>query len=727
MRMMFRSAAPSVSPDPRAAAARESTARMLAVKIFLLAVFGIVALRLVQIQVIESAKYQETARRQNSASVPLPALRGIIMDRQGRTLIANSTLVSFGADPRMVGDSAVLVARKFAEVFQKPRTEYLDRLRKEESRFVWLERRVDPRYRQWIPPGKFNGVIVLDEPRRLYHYAHVAGQVLGFTDIDNRGVSGLELELDSLLRGKDGLVVMQRDALNRRRPSMDTPRIEPVHGNSAVLTIDIEYQAIVEQELEKGVVANGAESGIAVMLDPGTGEVLAMANYPPIDPSHPESVSPAAARNRVLTDMVEPGSVFKVVTAAAALEGHLVSPEKKFDAEQGEYRVSLPNGRLRNIITDMHKYGTITFREAMELSSNIVMAKVSDIIGAEALFTMARRFGFGTETGIALPGEVRGELKSPSHWSGTTLNTMAYGYEVAATPLQIAAAYAAVANHGVLMKPFVVKQIINDAGTVIRETRPERIRQVISRTTADTLTGFFRGVVERGTGQLARVHGLDVAGKTGTARKFVDGRYVPGSYIASFVGFFPASDPVVVCLVMLDLPGTPTYSGGLVSAPIFKAIAMKVSTTSLRFAPKPGTALTGIAQRMVPDVTTMTMEAARALLTARGFAPRPQGEGPLVMKQSPRAETKAFIGSTVLLEAGKQAQETSRGYALVPDLRGLPMRRAVNRLALQQLDAVINGSGLVVSQSPAAGERVKTGARVSITCATKNLQLLTLY
>jgi cell division protein FtsI/penicillin-binding protein 2 len=725
--MMFRSTLQTNPPDPRAAAAREAAARVLAVKACLLLAFGVVAFRLVEIQVLKASTYQEIARRQNSANVPLPALRGVIMDRQGRTLIGNSTLVSFGADPRMVGDSAAEVARTFAEVFQKPRTEYLDRLRKEESRFVWLERRVDSRYRKRIPSGRFNGVVVLDEPRRLYHYAHVAGQVLGFTDIDSRGVSGLELELDSLLRGTDGRVVMQRDALNRRRPSVDYPRVDPVHGLSAVLTIDIEYQAIVEQELEKGVRANGAESGIAVMLDPGTGEVLAMANFPPIDPSHPGSIDPAAARNRVITDMVEPGSVFKVVTAAAALEGRLVSPHQRFDAEQGEYRVYLANGRPRNVITDTHKYGIITFREAMEVSSNVVMAKISDVIGAEALFTMARRFGFGTETGIALPGEVGGELKSPSHWSGTTLNTMAYGYEVAATPLQIAAAYAAVANHGVLMKPYVVRQIVDDGGSVIREAGPERIRQVVTKKTADTLTGFLCGVVERGTGQLARIRGLDVAGKTGTARKYVDGRYVPGSYIASFVGFFPASDPAVVCLVMLDLPGTPTYSGGLVSAPIFKAIATKIYTSSLRFAPKPGAAPAAIAQRVVPDVMTMKIEAATTLLAARGFTPQAQGEGPLVVKQSPAAGAKVVAGSRVLLVSGESAQRAPKGYAIVPDLRGLPMRRAVNRLALQRLDAVIAGSGLVVSQSPAAGARVKTGARVSITCAAKNLQLLTLY
>ena len=724
---MFGSHGRTLSPDSRAAAAHGAAVRMLAIKIGLLLAFCVVVIKLVQVQVLDASKYQEIARRQNSATVPLPALRGEILDRQGRTLIANSTLVSFGADPRMVGDSAVQVARRFGEVFQKPRLEYLVKLRKEESRFVWLERRVDAQYRNWIPPGRFNGVVILDEPRRLYHYGHVAGQMLGFTDIDNRGVSGLELELDSLLRGKDGMVIMKRDALNRRRPSADYPRVEPVNGNSALLTIDIEYQAIVEQELKKGAESTGAESGIAVMLDPGTGEVLAMANYPPIDPSHPASVIPAAEKNRALTDMVEPGSVFKIVTAAAALEAHQVTPDQKFDAEQGEYRVVYPNGRLRNVITDMHKFGVITFREAIEVSSNIVFAKISNIIGAEALYTMARRFGFGTETGITLPGETGGELKSPSHWSGTTLNTMAYGYEVAATPLQIAAAYAAVANHGVLMKPYVVRQIINERGIVVRETSPERIREVISRTTADTLTQFFRGVVERGTGQLARISGLDVAGKTGTARKYVNGRYVPGSYVASFVGYFPAGDPAAVCLVMLDLPGTPTYSGGLVSAPIFKAIAEKISAASSRFAPKPGAVAAGAARRVVPDVTTMNLDAATVLIAARGFVPKTEGNGPLVARQSPAPGMKALLGATVLLGSGGAALGAPKGYAVVPEMRGLPIRTALNRLAVQQLDAAIAGSGIVVSQSPAAGQRVKTGTRIGVRCETKNLQLLTLY
>ena len=499
--------------DQPASSFRESRARTLIVKVGLLLFFVVVALRLVQIQVIDAAKYREKAERQYESRVDLPALRGKIVDRNQRQLVTNMMFVSFAADPKIIGDRASELAERFAQVFDKPKSQYLEKINLETRRFVYLERRVSPQYEKRINAASFEGLVVKDEPRRLYPYDHVAGQLLGFTDVDNKGLSGIELQLDTLLRGRNGYVIMQRDAIGRRRPSVDYPRIEPINGNTAELTIDIEYQAIAEEELRKGVERNKAESGLAIMLDPATGEVLAMANYPSINPGDPASAGPAAARNRVVTDMFEPGSTFKLVTAAAALERHLVQPDQKFNAEQGEYVVRLPNGKVRNKITDTHKYNVLTFREAIEFSSNIVMAKVSDIVGAEALYTTARNFGFGTECGIELPGEIRGELKKPTQWSGTTLNAMAYGYEVGVTPLQIATAYAAVANGGVLMKPFIVRQIVSPEGEVLHVTRPEVVRRVVSQATAHTLTQFLRGVVERGTGTLAAMKGIPLAGK----------------------------------------------------------------------------------------------------------------------------------------------------------------------------------------------------------------------
>ena len=714
--------------ENRNALLREATARMLAVKIGLLAFFLVIALRLFDIQVIKAARYQDLAAAQHQAEVTLPAERGIITDRNGRALVSNASFTAFGADPKMVAanGSEGEIVRRFSRVFDKPESYYRDRLGNDEKRFVYLERHANPAVARRARPEELKGIVVINETERLYNNEKIASPVLGFTDRDGRGISGMELELDSLLRGRDGRVIMARDAKGKTRSSVDYPRVEPVNGASVELTIDVDYQSIAEEELRRGVEKNRAQGGLVVMLDPATGEVLALANYPTINPADRSSLTPADQRIRAITDMYEPGSVFKVVTAAAALEEKLVRPDQKFNGEQGLYRPLLPNGKLRQEITDTHKNGIITFREAMEVSSNIVMAKVSDVIGAERLYTRARAFGFGTETGIGLPGEVRGELKRPAQWSGTTLNTMAYGYEVGVTPLQIASAYAAVANRGGLMRPYVLRRITGADGAVLEETRPQLVRNAVSAQTAETLTEFFRGVVERGTGKEAALRGVAVAGKTGTSRKFVDGRYLPGSYIASFVGYFPADDPEVVCLVMIDNPVDRGYTGGLVSAPIFRGIAQKIFAISPRFMKKLPVAGTP-GQTTVPDVTLLKLDAARALLEARGFRTSPEGKGSVVVQQTPGAGTKSAPGTTVTLATQGEKSTAPPGFAIVPDVHGLPIRRAVNRLASARLEAAVGGSGVVVSQSLSAGEQVRNGTRVALRCAPRPLNGVTVY
>jgi cell division protein FtsI (penicillin-binding protein 3) len=707
---------------------RKTDTRTLIVKIGFLGLFAVVALRLVQIQVIQAPQYQEQSRRQSEVKVELPAERGSIYDRNGRLLVANARCVSFGADPKMVGGGKNGIAKRFATVFDKPVSAYLEKLNQDDKHFVWLERRMPQQVADRINVGEFEGLVAMSESRRMYHYDRVAGQLLGFTDIDNNGLSGVELEFDSLLRGTNGYLTMQRDALGRRRPSMDYPRVEPVNGSSVVLTIDVVYQAIVEEELRKGVEQNRADAGLAAMMDPRTGEILAMANYPSINPADPSAAPQDALRNRVITDAFEPGSVFKIVTAAAALDNNLVQPDQKFYAEQGVYTVRLPNGKKRNVITDTHKYGILTFQEAIEFSSNIVMAKISDIVGAEGLYTMARNFGFGTETGIDLPGEISGELKKPTEWSGTTLNTMAYGYEVAVTPLQLLAAYAAVANEGVLMRPYVIRRVTDPSGRDAEEFGPQVVRRVVSRHTAETLVRFFRMVVEHGTGAMAAVKGLAVAGKTGTSRKFSNGHYVPGSYTASFVGFFPADDPAVVCLVMLDNPPAERgyYTGGLVSAPIFRAIAEKLAATSSRFVQKSGVIASDSRRAAVPDVASLAVDEAKAALAARGFDVEVRGNGGIVVRQSPGAGSRSVRGSSVVITTGPLVSP-GKGYTVIPDVRGLPIRRAVTRLALQRLDAAITGSGTVTAQSPMPGERAQPGSRVTIRCTPRSASALALH
>jgi cell division protein FtsI (penicillin-binding protein 3) len=701
--------------------------RALMVKAVLLLFFLVVALRLTQIQVFEAPKYQEIARRQYEAKVILPALRGRMYDRNGKLLVSNTRLVSIAADPKNAGDQKVAVADRLVKVFGKSRDSYLAKFSTNGRRFVWLERHVRPEQAKRVDTREFDGVFEISEPQRLYHYDHAAGQLIGFTDIDNKGLSGLELQEDRYLRGTDGYVIMQRDGWGRVRPSVDFPRVEPANGNDLLLTIDVGYQTIAEEELRKGVERNKAESGLVVMMDPATGEILALANYPTFDPASSSKTDQSLLRNRAITDMFEPGSVFKVVTASAALEHDAVKPDQKFNAEHGKYIVPLPGGKVRQI-NDMHDFGVLTFQEAIEQSSNIVLAKISDLVGAEGLYTMARNYGFGTQSGIELPGEIGGELKKPSQWSGTTLNAMAYGYEVGVTPMQIVSAYAAVANKGVLMKPFVVKQVLDENQQVIRETYPEAVRRVISKKTAEMLTDMFEGVVLRGTGVSAQVVGVDIAGKTGTSRKFIGGKYERGNYTATFAGFFPAEDPKVVCLVMMDGPSVGGYTGGLASAPVFKAIAEKVYATSQRFVRRPDAVVAGSEMLTVPDVTTLKVEVARAMLTECGFAVAISGgDGPVVVGQLPDAGTTLRRGARVTLTMDQAGSLLGKGLTLVPDVRRLPIRRAINRLAMRHLDTGVLGSGIVSSQSPSPGEQVKVGTRVTVRCEPRTAIGTVLY
>jgi cell division protein FtsI (penicillin-binding protein 3) len=323
--------------------------------------------------------------------------------------------------------------------------------------------------------------------------------------------------------------------------------------------------------------------------------------------------------------------------------------------------------------------------------------------------------------GIDLPGEAEGELKRPVEWSGTTLNTMAYGYEVAATPLQIAAAYAAVANGGVLMRPFIVKRIVDSRNGTVEETAAQEVRRVISKGTARELTAILESVVEHGTGVSAHVPGLRIAGKTGTSRKFAKGKYEPGNYTASFVGFFPADDPKVVCLVMLDNPKAGGYTGGLASAPIFRNIAEKVYGLPERFMRKAPAVLAAHGRFAMPDVSAVTVEAAKEILADRGVRVDIRGNGPLVLQQHPGPGATVSGNEKVVLDTQDQDSAVPEGYALVPNVLHLAVRRAVSRLALQQLDAGVRGSGLVVAQSPKPGERVKIGTRVLLRCEPRQM------
>jgi cell division protein FtsI (penicillin-binding protein 3) len=656
---------------------RSARIRLRYLQSALILFFVVVCLRLVQIQVIESIKYRKLAQTQYQSRVELPAARGMLYDRHEDLIASNSMFVSFAADPKLAADDARSIALAFSKVFGKPKSYYLEKL-ESESRFVWLERQVDLETAKKIDAQKLSGIVVRKEPKRLYYNGLVGGQLIGCTNIDNVGIAGIELQFENDLRGADGYVVFQRDGLGRARPSVDYPRVEPVNGNNIVLTIDLGLQAIAEKELKKGIEQNHAERGIVVMMEPQTGEVLALAQYPSIDPNSYGKYPMTDQRLRAVTDIFEPGSVFKIVTASAALEYQMVKPDKMFFAENGTYTVPVGGGKFRTI-TDTHKEGWITFQQAIEFSSNIVMAKISDIIGSEKLYKTARDYGFGIPTNIEFPGEASGILKKPMDWSGTTLNTIAYGYEVSVSPIQIAAAYAAVANGGVLMKPHLYKKIFNEQGQVLQTIEPQMIRRVISESTAKMLTDFFEGVVLRGTAKPAAIPGIRIAGKTGTSKKIIDGQY-QGNYTASFVGFLPVEHPRLVCLVMMDNPRGVSYYGGTTSAPVFRAIVERVLTSSDLFAPQQLQA-----QAVVPDTSS------------KGARVASSENVNIDSERVPRPDN-----------------------AVIPDVRGLSIRHAMSVLENLLLEPVVNGSGVVVQQSPESGKKAKPGTKIFLMCQPKS-------
>lgn len=649
----------------------------------MIALFCIVAGRLSQIQIIDGAKYRKIAQGQYESKVQLPAARGTIYDRSENVIATNATLVSFAADPKLAADDAHAIARRFSQLFGKSKEYYLEKLRSD-SRFVWLERRVDVQFLKKVNLQKLTGIVVRYEAKRLYFNDRLAGQLIGCTDIDNKGLAGLELAFDKEMRGVDGYVIFHRDGLGKARPSVDYPRVEPLNGHSITLTIDMGLQSIAEKELKKGIDESQAESGIVVVLQPRTGEILALAQYPQVDPNTFGKFKLEDQKLRAVTDVFEPGSVFKIVTASAALEHGLVPSTKKFYGENGSYTVPVAGGKPRTIV-DVHKSGWITFGEAMQYSSNIVMAKVSDLIGSERFYTMARNYGFGIATNVEFPGEVKGVLKKPVDWSGTTLNTIAYGYEIGATPLQIAAAYAAVANNGILMKPYLLKKETDETGLTVREGQPQQIRRVISESTARTLTEFFVGVVERGTGMPARIPGVKIGGKTGTSKKLVEGRYESGNYTASFVGFFPADDPQVVCLVMLDKPRGVNYTGGTISAPVFRTIASQIVNST--------------------DLVALAAFPRNTVIAESDSASRP-------LKSGRQAHT------------GKDDRRAVMGNGLIPDVTGYSVRKAVGILMASKFQPVVTGSGIVISQDPHAGQPGKRGMKITLTCQPRPISSL---
>ncbi|MCF8032078.1 MAG: transpeptidase family protein [Desulfarculaceae bacterium] len=639
---------PRKPKDPR----RWMRLRLWIVGGFFVLAGAVLAGRAVDLQVVERGFLAAKAQREILREVEVAPNRGIIYDRNQVELALSLGTDSVYARPVAVRNP-VREGRLLAGALGLPAGPVIKRLRGKRH-FAWIQRRVDPDQAEAVKALGLDSVGLVSEPRRFYPYTSLASHVLGFAGLDAKGLEGLERRYDKVLTGQGRRVTRARDALGRTFWLAGQRLQGEPQGGNLILTIDRSLQYQVEKILAGAVKRWKATAGQAVVMVPATGEILAMASVPAFNPNVYQRYPRETYRNRVVTDFYEPGSTFKVFMAAAALDSGKVSMDQRFDCEDGAWKVG---GR---VIHDTHPHGKLTLSEIVKFSSNIGAAKVAQQVGPVQLYATLKAFGFGRPTGVDLPGEARGLLRPARSWRPVEMANIAFGQGVAVTPLQLTAAVAAVANNGVLMRPFVVKAMVDGSGRLVAETQPQVRGRVLGPTEARLLGEMMRRVTEPGgTGQSVKVPPFQVAGKTGTAQKLKpEGGYSHTDYMSSFVGYLPADDPQAAILVVIDRPRGRHY-GGTVAGPAWAAIAKAtlktlgvhrpLSLPELRqvrgqepaapaapvapAAPGPDT-VRALAQGKAPDLSGLTLRQVLALAGRAGLKVRASGWG-RVAGQSP--------------------------------------------------------------------------------------------
>ncbi|HKE62270.1 MAG TPA: penicillin-binding protein 2 [Nitrospira sp.] len=548
-----------------------SRSRRYLLLLLLLAGFGIILFRLVTLQVLQAAELTARADRQHQKSVTLEGARGTVTDRHGKVLAMNMEVPSIFGVPTSL-DSPTNAARSLSPVLRIRRDEIEKKLR-QDKHFVWLARKVEPEQGQRLEQLSIDGIGMVMEGRRFYPKGPLLAHVLGFVGMDGLGLEGLERRYEAQLHGEKRVTILQRDALGRTVFPKGLREQVPAPGHALTLTIDEVIQYIAEKELEEAVNNAHAKAGTIIVMEPQSGAILAMAVSPRFDPNTVASLTADRWRNRALTDTYEPGSTMKVVVAAAALEEKVMMPGSMVFGENG--RMTIAN----TTIHDHEKLGWMTFAQMIQKSSNIGAAKTGMLLGEQRMYRYLQAFGFGQRTDVDLPGEVGGLLKSPREWGRRSLASISMGQEVGVTPLQMVSAVSAIANDGVLMKPYVVSEVRDQKGQLLKNILPHVRRRAVSPDTARTLTTILEGVVTNGTGMKAAISGYRVAGKTGTAQK-VDprtGTYSSSLSVGSFVGFVPADAPRLAMIIVIDEPQGEAW-GGVVAAPVFRRVGEQVLT-----------------------------------------------------------------------------------------------------------------------------------------------------
>ena len=625
----------------------------------LLAAWGVVVVvRLVHVQLVQHDHYVAKAQRQQERTITLNPMRGSILDTRGRVLAESIAAESIYADPQAITNKRE-VAKALAKVKGIGLTarELEAKLRGDNS-FAWVARQLPLEVTAEVRKLGLNGIYFLEAHRRTYPRSMLGANVIGYVGVDGDGLAGIEHTFNEYVKGNPGKVTLLKDARKGVYLVGGDGANRPRDGRHVVLTIDSVIQFIAERALKTAVEKHKAASGSAIVMDPHTGDILAMASAPTFDPNRFGEFSPASWKNRSVQDFYEPGSTFKVITAAAGLEEKLVTPSQVLDCGNGE--ITIANITIRE--HDGHRYDFLSFEDVIVNSSNVGTVRVGLALGQERFHQWIRRFGFGDKTGLPLPGESPGLLRRTQRWTQVSPASISIGQEIGATPLQIVRAVSSVATGGELVEPRIVKHVVDDDGEIVYEPLPHKPVRVMSEKTAAVLNEILKNVVTRGTGTNAALAEHVVAGKTGTAQKASRGGYVDGRYVGSFVGYVPADRPRLAILVVIDEPRIEHY-GGTVAAPAFREIA----EASLRY-----------------------------------------------LSVAPSLPSRSLGVREPLLAAFSQPAATTGPASGVPDLRGLDARAAIARATSSGLAVRTIGSGVVISQEPQPGGALPPSGRVTL-------------
>lgn len=687
-------------------AAAHGTARKRITQLFVLAICIISGLffRLLYLQLYRCDWLTDNAVDQRIRHIPIEAKRGTVYDRNGQVLgtsISSESVYAIPAEIRNVEETAA----KLAALLLSDEESLKKKLKRRQA-FTWLARRIDGPVAAQIKEMALPGIGVTQETRRYYPHESLAAHVLGFTGIDNQGLDGIELTFEQFLQGRQGGIVVEYDAGGHEIPQA-TPQYQgPTAGADIYLTLDIVIQKIVERELDRLMESTQAKAATLIAMNPRTGEILALGNRPTYNPNRFAEYPPAVWRNIAVSNAYEPGSTFKIVTAATALQTQSVTLGDRF-VDNGAVEVQ---GHM--IHCWKHGgHGAQSFQEVVQNSCNVGFVNVGLRMGADLFYQYLEMFGFAQPTNIDLPGEGKGIIIEKARVKPINIATMAIGQSIAVTPLQLLTAVSTVINDGSRLRPQIVREIRDAQGVSLRTFQPDVVATVLKPETVQAMRQVLGNVVELGTGKGAQIEGMSIGGKTGTAQKVGERGYVPGKYIASFVGFAPVEDPQIALLVIIDEP-VGLYYGGQIAAPVFQAV-MKDVLPYLAVQPKANRAPEAATHKTVPSVLNLTPQQANEQLKAAGFNGQVREDGSSVIDQYPKPGSRLPAGSQILLYT--KTSRYGQAEVTIPDLTGQTLLQTVEYLADLGLRLSPVGHGVkAIRQSPAAGDKVLTGSTVTV-------------